>query len=268
MSVITAIAARRPVRLAAVSVLGLGVLVAGAAAASAAIGHVRTQETPLTVRSGPGTGYAAVGSVARGATIRIVCQAKGTRVSGPYGATNLWNKIGDGRFVSDAYTTSTEKAPACTRAQLVTTRAVAYAGAKACSHDERTYPNGRVPASALCSLRGDRAESLRPRAAAAFNALSQAYEKATGRPLCVTDSYRSFAEQVAVKAKRGKWAATPGTSEHGLGKAVDLCGGVDQFGSAAHRWMQQNAPRYGWEHPSWAHAGGSLPEPWHWEFVG
>jgi len=55
---------------------------------------------------------------------------------------------------------------------------------------------------------------------------------------------------------------------HGMGRAVDLCGGVQDFSSPAHRWMRQNAPLYGWFHPSWAAAGGSLPEPWHFEFAG
>jgi uncharacterized protein YraI len=263
MSLVTTLTTRRPARLALVSVLGLGVLVGGAAAAEAATGHVRTQSTPLTVRSGPGTQFAAVGSVAKGATITIVCRAKGTRVNGRYGATSVWNKIGEGRYVSDAYTTSTQKAPSCSDVSAALVRT-----GKACSSDERTYANGRIPRNALCSLRGDAHEALRPRAAAAFNALSAAYAKETGRPLCLTDSYRSYTEQVAVKAARGKWAARPGTSDHGLGRAVDLCGGVEQFGTAAHRWMQRNAPHYGWVHPSWAQAGGSLPEPWHWEFTG
>lgn len=263
MSLVTTLATRRPARLAVVSVLGLGVLVGGAAAAEAATAHVRTQSTPLTVRSGPGTQFAAVGSVAKGATITIVCRANGTRVSGRYGATSVWNKLGEGRYVSDAYTTSTQEAPACSEVSPT----LVHAG-RACSSDEGTYANGRLPRTALCPLRGDEHEALRPRAAAAFNALSTAYAQETGRSLCVTDSYRSYAEQVAVKASRGRWAARPGTSDHGLGRAVDLCGGVERFGTAAHEWMRQNAPRYGWVHPSWAGAGGSLPEPWHWEFVG
>jgi uncharacterized protein YraI len=268
MSALATIIHRRPARLALVSVLGLGVLFGGAAAANAAMGQVRTQESPLTVRSGPGTGYAAVGTVAKGASLTISCRTKGTRVSGPYGATSVWNKIGDGRYVSDAYTTSTEKAPTCTPTQLKTVQLVGFKGAQACSSDERAYANGRVPASARCALYGDKGESLRPRAAAAFNALSMAYEREHGRSLCVTDSYRSLEEQVAVKAKRGKWAAKPGTSEHGLGKAVDLCGGVGTFGSDAYRWMKANGPKFGWVHPAWAEPGGRLPEPWHWEYRG
>lgn len=139
---------------------------------------------------------------------------------------------------------------------------------KPCSDDSTAYPNGLFPASALCPVWGAPGERLSPAAAAAFTALSKAYAAQTGVPLCITDSYRSYAEQVSVKATRGRFAATPGTSRHGLGRAVDLCGGVQRFDSAAHRWMTANGPLYGWFHPSWAAAGGSLPEPWHFEFAG
>lgn len=137
-----------------------------------------------------------------------------------------------------------------------------------CSSDEGVYPNGMLPASALCPLWMAPGEMLRPSAAAAFNALSQAYAKATGTPICVTDSYRTLGEQYAVKERRGPWAATPGFSPHGLGRALDLCGGIGSFGTPEHLWMKQNAPIYGWYHPAWAAPSGSLPEPWHWEFAG
>ncbi len=139
---------------------------------------------------------------------------------------------------------------------------------KPCSDDSGDHPNGQFPDSALCPLWSAPGERLSPAAAAAFNAMSQAYAAQTGSPLCVTDSYRSYPEQVAIKGTRGSFAATPGTSRHGLGRALDLCGGIDDFGSAAHRWMRQNAPLYGWFHPAWAEAGGQLPEPWHWEYAG
>jgi hypothetical protein len=215
--------------------------------------------------------------VAKGARLDILCQTEGTRVSGRYGSTTVWNKLGEGRYVSDAYTSSTQTSPSCRHGVGLPADGgrAALAGPAVCSTDERSYPNGRVPGRALCSLpgsvatsRGSRPESLRPRAAAAFTAMSAAYERSAGAALCVTDSYRSYDEQVAVKAARGRWAATPGRSEHGTGRAVDLCGGVERFDTAAHRWMVQNAPRYGWVHPQWAGAGGSLPEPWHWEFTG
>ncbi|MEI2775636.1 MAG: D-alanyl-D-alanine carboxypeptidase family protein [Tetrasphaera sp.] len=137
-----------------------------------------------------------------------------------------------------------------------------------CTDKTGTWPNGQIPPSALCPLVGSADEFLIPDAAAAFNAMSKAYAEETGSFICVTDGYRSYAEQVAIKAIRGPWAATPGTSEHGLGKAVDLGCGINDYSNPAHLWMQRNAPLYGWFHPSWAAQGGTLPEPWHWEFAG
>ena len=143
-----------------------------------------------------------------------------------------------------------------------------FEGSRPCSTNTKVYPNGQIPPSGLCPLLGAPGESLRPGAAAAFNSMSKAYQRDTGHVLCVTDSYRSYAEQVVTKGKMGRWAATPGRSEHGLGQALDLCGGINSFGHPAHLWMQQNAPLHGWFHPSWAESGGSLPEPWHWEYAG
>ena len=57
----------------------------------------------LNVRSGPGTGYAVVGSVNDGATVTIQCQMPGTTVTGTYGTSKIWDKIGSGRYIADAY---------------------------------------------------------------------------------------------------------------------------------------------------------------------
>jgi hypothetical protein len=69
---------------------------------TAVTGRVRTSGAPLTVRSGPGTGYGAVGSVANGQPVRITCQRRGQTVNGTYGTSSLWDWIGTG-YVSDAY---------------------------------------------------------------------------------------------------------------------------------------------------------------------
>ena len=90
-------------RAALISVMAGGIALAGASAANAAAGTVNTAGAPLTVRSGPGTGYASVGTVADGAPVTISCQTAGTSVTGTYGTTTIWDKIGTGRFVSDAY---------------------------------------------------------------------------------------------------------------------------------------------------------------------
>ncbi|GAB3185254.1 peptidase M23-like protein [Micromonospora palomenae] len=68
-----------------------------------ASGTVNTAGADLTVRSGPGTGYSAVGSVADGARVTIYCQTTGTTVTGTYGTSSIWDRIGSGRFISDAY---------------------------------------------------------------------------------------------------------------------------------------------------------------------
>jgi murein DD-endopeptidase MepM/ murein hydrolase activator NlpD len=128
------------------------------------------------------------------------------------------------------------------------------------------YSNGMIPASKLCSI-GVAGHALRCDAASAYQALAAAYQKRFGRALCITDSYRSYAEQVRLYAVKPTLAALPGTSNHGWGLAVDLCGGVENFGTVAHQWMQDNAGRFGWLHPRWAEPGGSRPEPWHWEFA-
>ncbi|MDQ1287047.1 MAG: zinc D-Ala-D-Ala carboxypeptidase [Actinomycetota bacterium] len=126
--------------------------------------------------------------------------------------------------------------------------------------------NGRLPSSLLCSL-WDRKYQLRADAAISLAKLNVAYTQEFGHAICLNDAYRTLNEQYAVRATRGWFAAQPGTSTHGLGRAVDLCDDVDQAGSRTHRWMVENAPRYGWSNPDWAQPGGSGPtEPWHWEF--
>jgi surface antigen len=94
---------QKPVRLALAGALGLSVVAGGAAIADAATGTVRTSGATLTVRSGPGTGYSAVTTIAKGTKVTISCQTYGSTVKGTYGTSNIWDKIGSGRFVSDAY---------------------------------------------------------------------------------------------------------------------------------------------------------------------
>jgi cell wall-associated NlpC family hydrolase len=126
------------------------------------------------------------------------------------------------------------------------------------------WSNGQVPRDQLCSI-GD-GHRLRCDAAAAYTAMSAAYAAAFGRPLCITDSYRSLDAQVDAHHRKPAITAVPGTSNHGWGLAVDLCGGINVFGTAQTAWMQVNAAHYGWVHPDWAQAGGQNPEPWHWEY--
>ncbi|MDQ1706554.1 MAG: peptidoglycan DL-endopeptidase CwlO [Frankiaceae bacterium] len=132
------------------------------------------------------------------------------------------------------------------------------------------YANGQLPVSALCPLWDAPGMMLRSDAAAAFNRMSQAYAAAFGTPMCVTSSYRTYQHQVELYATMpAGYAAVPGTSNHGWGLAVDLCGGVQVDNSPEHLWLLDNAASYSWFHPSWALPGGPGPhEPWHWEYAG
>ncbi|SOE02852.1 D-alanyl-D-alanine carboxypeptidase family protein [Blastococcus haudaquaticus] len=129
------------------------------------------------------------------------------------------------------------------------------------------YPNGLIPPSAMCPI-GAGAHSLRCDAAAAYRAMSAAFAGAFGTPLCITDSYRTYESQVRLYGQKPALAAVPGTSNHGWGLAVDLCGGVERFGTPQYAWMKANAGRFGYLHPDWAEPGNGREEPWHWEYAG
>jgi LAS superfamily LD-carboxypeptidase LdcB len=85
----------------------------------------------------------------------------------------------------------------------------------------------------------------------------------------------STGEQVQTGTKRSRECSGPpvapaGTSNHGWGRAVDFSNGSrvlscydDEF-----EWLKNNAHRFGWVHPGWAHCGKDSQEPWHWEFAG
>jgi hypothetical protein len=138
------------------------------------------------------------------------------------------------------------------------------------------YANGRYPDSALATTQlyypgtssGRRClKVVQPHA----DALALAFALEFGYPLYATDGYRDYATQVALKAAKGDFAAAPGTSVHGLGKAFDLASGVNTAGSVEQRWVVANEARFGFRWPAWASnatpADGQL-EPWHHEFVG
>ena len=127
------------------------------------------------------------------------------------------------------------------------------------------YANGSAPATAMCAA-SEGGPLLRCDAAVAYRLLAASFEEQFGTPLCVTGGYRTLDQQVSLFASKPALAARPGTSNHGWGVAVDLCGGVESFGTPQHEFVVATAPLFGWHHPSWAAAGGSRPEPWHFEF--
>jgi zinc D-Ala-D-Ala carboxypeptidase len=127
----------------------------------------------------------------------------------------------------------------------------------------RSGSNGNLPDSALVSI-GEGRHRLQPSAAAAYERMKKAAE-ADGIRWSVTDSYRTYDQQVKLAQEKGLYsqgglAARPGTSNHGWGLAVDLGGGANRSGSEQNEWLRQNAARYGFR--------TIAREPWHWEYVG
>jgi zinc D-Ala-D-Ala carboxypeptidase len=123
----------------------------------------------------------------------------------------------------------------------------------------QAYGNGRIPEDALTPLGIGQHRMWQP-AAESFHAL-MAEAQAAGVSIGVTDSYRSFDQQVDLAKRKGLYsqgglAAKPGTSNHGWGLSLDL-----KLDAKAQDWMRANGPRFGFVE--------DVPrEPWHWTFQG
>ncbi len=130
--------------------------------------------------------------------------------------------------------------------------------AKGVPIDLKPYGNGRIPAAALSTVAGT-SHTLWEPAARSLEAM-RAAAAADGVTIGITDSYRTYETQVDLVARKGLYsqgglAATPGTSMHGWGVAVDL-----KLDSAAQTWMRQNGGRFGY-------VENVAREPWHWQYV-
>ncbi|WP_196250736.1 D-alanyl-D-alanine carboxypeptidase family protein [Cellulomonas sp. JZ18] len=111
---------------------------------------------------------------------------------------------------------------------------------------------------------------LRHDAAAALERLNAAFRADLGHDLALDLTYRDYDTQVAMRAALGSVAATPGTSSHGTGLAIDVPELPCEYGwgTAARAWLVEHGPSYGWVSPSWARQDGSNPEYWHYEYRG
>ena len=151
-----------------------------------------------------------------------------------------------------------------------------------------TVVNGQMGSGVLVSVGGGQA--LRADAAAAWLAVVAEVRARFGITLRLTDSYRPYSVQVRIfnerydpassgggpfgdvrwwggvryVRRRGASAAVPGTSNHGLGVAVDVTGlgGFDTSDGSAYARLAAVAPAHGWSNK----AGRKINEPWHWEY--
>jgi multidrug efflux pump subunit AcrA (membrane-fusion protein) len=133
--------------------------------------------------------------------------------------------------------------------------------------------NGHMPMSAMCQVPWGTdqlgfAQYLRCDAADALTALNQAFRAQFGASVDMDLTYRSYADQVAMKAEFGGLAAAPGTSSHGLGTALDVQEWPDVygFGTARYDWLVANGPTYGWYAPARVRQGQPYAEYWHFEY--
>ena len=138
-------------------------------------------------------------------------------------------------------------------------------GASTRAADRVPYRNGRIPSGALTDVGGG--HRMYGNAARSYTQMRDAARR-DGVNIRLTDSYRTYAAQVDVARRKGIYgvrqpngrlglAARPGTSNHGLGKAVDVNLSASPGASA---WLRANASRFGFK---------TIPrEPWHWEFSG
>ena len=119
------------------------------------------------------------------------------------------------------------------------------------------YGNGKIPANALEKVGNTNHKLWAPAAESLTKMIGDA--KAQGVTIGITDSYRSYSEQVDVARRKGLYsqgglAAKPGTSEHGWGMATDL-----DLNNKAQAWMRANGEKYGF-------VENTPREPWHWAY--
>lgn len=71
-----------------------------------------------------------------------------------------------------------------------------------------------------------------------------------------SEGFTQWCAWIRFKNGTGSEAASPGTSNHGWGRAIDVSGG------AAKKWVKENGEKYGW---CW---GEAPSESWHFTFCG
>ncbi len=90
----------------------------------------------------------------------------------------------------------------------------------------------------------------------------------------LTETYmtRYGIDRKAAQKKAATVILPPGTSEHNIGLAMDICNTYDSFAnSKEYAWLTKNAYKYGFilRYPKGKEdVTGIVYEPWHWRFVG
>lgn len=239
--------------------------------------------TTVNVRKGPGTSYEKVGSLSEGSNI--------TRIAT---GTNGWSKVifgGETCYVSSEYL-STEKPTETTEATPVSSNRIIINPNQeqwnlVVVNMSREMPEGYSPTLGEIA---DTGVYMDYRVAPHYTEMYYAAKK-DGIILTPYSGYRSYDRQKnnynnltneymstygLSREDAAKKAATvilpPGTSEHNLGLAMDICNTLDSFATQKeYKWLTEHAHEYGF---ILRYTGdkmsitGIVSEPWHWRYVG
>src|SRR5690242_7756923 len=116
----------KKILLATVAALGLGIVLVPSTAEAATAARVASPSLPLNVRSGPAVWNSRVRTLPDGAPIAIACQVPGQRITvGSTRVTNMWDRLTDGSYVSDAWIRRSGSVPACGGAAAAAVHTVA-----------------------------------------------------------------------------------------------------------------------------------------------
>ncbi len=240
--------------------------------------------TTVNVRKGPGTGYDKVGTLSLGSNI--------TRIAT---GSNGWSKVifnGETCYIASEYL-SLEKPEETTdeAAQASSNRIVVDPNQELWNlvvvNMSREMPDNYVPTLAEVA---DTGVYMDYRVAPHYTEMYYA-AKEDGITLTPYSGYRSYDRQKnnynnltetymtrygISREEAAKKAATvilpPGTSEHNLGLAMDICNTLDSFATQKeYAWLTEHAHEYGFILRYTAEkmsVTGIVSEPWHWRYVG
>ncbi len=206
-------------------------------------------------------------------------------------SSNGWSKViydGTEAYINSSYLTEKEPARTVSSGRVTVNP---YTDTESwlliIVNTEKEMPADYVPKLAEVASSG---VYLDYRAAAHYNEMYSAAKK-DGITLTPYSGYRSYARQQRnynnltetymsryglSREDAAKKAATvilpPGTSEHNLGVAMDICNTNSTFSSQKeYKWLTEHAHEYGFILRYTAEKQpitGIIPEPWHWRYVG
>lgn len=121
--------------------------------------------------------------------------------------------------------------------------------------------NGRLDTSKLADI--GNGYKLEKNAAAAFKRMDDAVYQEVGVRIVVTSAYRTYEKQLELynELKGIRPVAAPGTSNHGLGIAVDA--GNNSNSPIVMQWLVNNSTRFGFKI-----GYDDNPYPFHYDYVG